>query len=718
MGKGAGPLDGVRVLEVASSTAGQIAGMLFADLGAHVVAVDPSEPPPIGSLAHPGWLFRNRGKHAVRRLPGPEFRDRAKGPLRRADIVLTDLAPQEQGIWGLDSANVKAEHPSCVHTWMPALSPGGTYRDLPHDELLLDAVSGLAAFHPAHEDRPVASVVPMLEYVHGVLGAFHSSVELVGRERTSQTRPVVVGGLRAAALVLHLMQIEGVDGLVVYSGNKDLAGNAHYRLYQTADDEWVFLAALGDVLFIEALDALDRLDLLARPDVGGDFSNLLRPEVSRAVGHELEATFRTRSAAEWIARFSAADVPLARVGAQADWLASEAVTYACAPLRFSDPTIGAVVMPGAPIELSGGSPAPRFPLPVADLTEASAAWRMDDAGPTRRLEPTRNAPLAGCAVVELATFVAGPVIGSLLAGAGADVVKIESPSGDPYRSYLAAFATLNRGKRHMTIDVSSSAGRDELLHLASSSDVLIDNLRPSSLERRGLTPSVIDRAAPRLIRASVTAFGQSGPWLNSPGFDPILQAMSGLAAVQGGKERPVTTGSPAHDFATGALGAFGVTAALYERERTREGRRVFVSLAATSTFLQAGELTSYAGRAQARTGGPDYAGPSPRHRFYQATDGWIAVRATDGASRRAFDELVGLTDLECDDRSAVEHCVATFATRTTAEWLDLLTGANVPACRVLERDDFADAFLDQAHYFEVIDTEEVGRLRVTRAFVH
>jgi crotonobetainyl-CoA:carnitine CoA-transferase CaiB-like acyl-CoA transferase len=94
------------------------------------------------------------------------------------------------------------------------------------------------------------------------------------------------------------------------------------------------------------------------------------------------------------------------------------------------------------------------------------------------------------------------------------------------------------------------------------------------------------------------------------------------------------------------------------------------------------------------------------------------VRATDSPSRRAFDELIGLTDIECEDRSAVAHCASTLATRTTAEWLDLLARAGVSACRVLERDDFGDAFLAQAHYFEVIDTEEVGRLRVTRAFAH
>jgi crotonobetainyl-CoA:carnitine CoA-transferase CaiB-like acyl-CoA transferase len=706
-----GPLGGVRVLEVTSCIAGQTAGMLLADLGADVLRVATVGAPAIGSPDHPGWLCRNRGKRLARSGSVEEFRRHGSRLVGRADILLTDLGPGELGLWGLTSDDVSTLSPGCVHAWMPALTAGGVYRDLPHDELLLEALSGMAAYHPAHEERPVASVVPLLECLHGILGAVHATIELVGRERTGRVRPVNVGGLRAAALAMHLLQIQGVGGPIVYSGNKSVDGNAHYRLYQAADGEWVFLAALGDVLFIEALTVLDRLDVLARPDVAGDFGNLLRSEVSREVGQELEKTFATRTAADWVDRFAAADVPVARLGDPAAWLTSDAVAHACPPLRYDHLAVGPLLMPGVPIGLSAApAPAPPPPTPrsVLDLTELVESWEGAPGRRTPRAGPSgdrRDRPLAGCRVIELATFVAAPVIGSLLSGAGADVIKVEPPSGDPYRSYLAAFASLNHGKRLTTIDVRDADGRDELMRLASSGDVLIDNLRPASLERLGLTADVVERAAPGLVRASVTAFGQTGPWVNGPGFDPIVQAMSGLAAVQGGEDRPVATSSPAHDMATGSLGALGVAAALFERERGGRAQRVWVSLTATSTVLQTGELTSYPGRARPPTGGRDHPGPSPCHRYYRASDGWIAVRATDEPARRAFAEAVGLTGHQLDDRALTDRCAAAIRSRAVGDWLERLADLGVPACRVVERGEFDDPLLMQAGYFELIDTD-------------
>lgn len=713
----AAPLADVRVLEVVSGIAGQSVGSLLAGLGADVVSVSTEDPPPLAGADLPGWLSRSRGKTLARAESLDDLGSEGAGLLDGADVVLTDHPPSALARSRLGSDDIGRRAPGCLHVWMPAVAPSGVHAELPHDQLLLDGLSGYASYHPSFEERPVASVTPLRDALHGAMGAAHAAIGLLGRERSGVTSPIVVGGLRAAALATHLLMIGATDGSTIYAGAARPEGSAHYRLYETADGQWVFLGALGEVLFIEALTVLDRLDVLARADVAGEFGRLLDPDVTSAVGRDLAVTFATRTADEWVSRFAAADVPVAKAGARADWLRSEIVAHACPPNRHDHAEVGETLLPGFPIGL-GAARDPAPPAATSDVVGISEVANRWTGSRTRR--PTGSGhgpPLLGLRVVEMATYVAAPMIGSVLAAAGADVAKIEPPSGDPYRAYLAAFAAVNHGKRRSTIDLRSTAGREELRRLVSSADVLIDNLRPASLQRLGLDVEAIDAVAPRVVRASVTAFGHTGPWVDGPGFDPILQAMSGLAAAQGGTGRPIATGSPPHDLTTGMLGALGVAAALYERARHGRGRHVWLSLAATSTYVQAAELTDYAGRPAPPTGGPDHPGPSPWHRYHRAADGWLAVCARTDEERASFLDVLGLAGADRHDPSDLAlRCAAGIRSSGVAEWLDRFGDAGVPCCRVVDRNDFESPDLVEAGYFAIADTFETGPIVVTNPF--
>jgi len=706
------PLDGVRVLELSSSIAGETAGLLLADLGADVVQVASAPPPVSVPRAFAGWLFRNRGKRLAHAEAGADLRRGAHDLLTRADIVIVDQTPGALQDAGLTISRLLAHAPACVPLWLPPVSATGRFCNLPHDQLLLDALSGFASYVPAQEDRPIASVGTVRPVMHGALGAAHAVIELLGRERTGEVGPVVVSGLRTGALLNHLLMIAGVDGPMVYSGNKGIEGNAHYRFYETADGEWLFLGALGDALFIEALNVLDRLDVLVRPDVAGEFSAMLIPEVTAAVGRELQETFLTRPASEWLERFEAVDVPIAQALRREDWLGSGMVAHACPPLIIDHREVGSLAVPGVPLELSSPSltaAAPPCASDVVSLAEMAECWN-DRAPLAVAVRPRTTPPLAGLKVLESALFVAAPVIGSLLAAAGANVLKIEPPSGDPYRAYGAAWAAVNDGKRITNINLADPAGRTELLDLAAASDVLIDNLRRASLDRLGLTPDVLEAANPALIRASVTAFGQTGPWEARPGFDPILQAVSGLAKAQGGDDRPVGVSSPPHDLTTGVLGTLGIAASLYAREHGAAGRRVFVSLAASSTLLQGEELAAFEGCPTAPVGGWSHPGLSPWHRYVEAADGWLAYRAGSEGERAAL--------LQALDAEVLDGVDALFVTRTVDEWLERLSALGVPAGPVLARGDFEAPWLADARFVREIDAVGIGRLRVLDAFRH
>src|SRR5207244_4512311 len=202
-------------------------------------------------------------------------------------------------------------------------------------------------------------------------------------------------------------------------------------------------------------------------------------------------------------------------------------------------------------------------------------------GPVRTREEGRRDPAArGLAR-------AGPFCPMLLADLGAEVLKIESADGDPFRLAAFGFVGWNRGKRSLVLDLKRAEGREVFLDLARRADVVVDNFRAGVMERLGLGWETLRGVNPRLIHTSITGYGSSGPLATRPGFDPIFQACSGLMAAQGGADDPVFHLIAYTDYSAGALGALATVAALLARERTGRGQRVDVSLFRTSYVMQA-----------------------------------------------------------------------------------------------------------------------------------
>ena len=355
------------------------------------------------------------------------------------------------------------------------------------------------------------------------------------------------------------------------------------------------------------------------------------------------------------------------------------------------------------------------PVPSSAVSPGEV-WSRPRQVPVVRADLPPAAPLADLTVIDVSTFLAGPFTSSLLADFGASVVKVEPPRRDPYSVFTIAYAAVNQAKSIGYLDLRTEQGRAALLDLLSGTDVLVDNLRPAAADRLGLSDDVLAEAGgPGLVRASVSAFGRSGPFADLPGFDPVLQALSGMSAAQGGDDEPTATSSPVVDAATGALTAVGVLAALIARESHGHGQHVTTSLAGTSTLLELAELTAYEGRPPAARGGRDYRGATPEHRYYATTDGWLAVAAVSPAQRTALARVLGI---EADDlaTSTVEAEI-TFASRTTECWLETLGTAGVPAAAVVPRDGgLHDPELIAEEFSHIIRESEFGRFRITRGF--
>jgi crotonobetainyl-CoA:carnitine CoA-transferase CaiB-like acyl-CoA transferase len=192
--------------------------------------------------------------------------------------------------------------------------------------------------------------------------------------------------------------------------------------------------------------------------------------------------------------------------------------------------------------------------------------------------------LEGIRVLEIASYVTGPFASLLLADLGAEVVKIEQPGqGDPFRGwgenlYSSNFRSLNRNKKSVTLDIRRDEAREILLKLAAGADVVIENFRPGTLEKRGMGYEAVRALNPKVVYCSISGFGQKGPYRDLPGYDTIGQAMSGLLSLVTDPEKPQGMGISFSDHLTGIYACYGILGALVNRLLTGEGQRVETSL--------------------------------------------------------------------------------------------------------------------------------------------
>jgi len=289
----------------------------------------------------------------------------------------------------------------------------------------------------------------------------------------------------------------------------------------------------------------------------------------------------------------------------------------------------------------------------------------------------------------------------LLADLGAEVLKIESADGDPFRMAAFGFVGWNRGKRSLVLDLKRPEGREVFLDLARGSDVVVDNFRAGVMERLGIGWERLRAVNERLVHTSITGYGSAGPLSTLPGFDPIFQAASGLMAAQGGADDPVFHMIAYTDYSAGALGALATVAALLARERTGRGQRVDVSLFRTGYVAQAAEMAAGA------RGGRDHRGPAASRRLYACRDGWLCIAAREAAEASALGRLagaeIGLGD--GPDGAAAEAVARLLAGLSRSDALSRLAAAGVPAapCRgfqeLFEEPSFREtgAMVEQVH---------------------
>ena len=334
--------------------------------------------------------------------------------------------------------------------------------------------------------------------------------------------------------------------------------------------------------------------------------------------------------------------------------------------------------------------------------------------------------LAGIRVLDLTAVLMGPFCTQILADHGAEVIKVESPEGDTTRQLPvsrapglgAMFYNLNRGKRGLALDLKRSEARAALLRLAESADVFIHAMRSDAIARLGLTYADIAAVNPRIVYANVYGFSRRGPYAKGPAYDDTIQAMSGMAALQGRMLGvPSYSATLVADKVSGLTALYAVLMALLHRARTGEGQEIEVAMFETmANFV----LTDHINGAlfDPPEGEPVYSrAASPNRRPYRTSDGWVAALIYTDKHWRAFLDVAGQPAWAKDPRFAtlkdrakvIDEVYArigeTFLTRSTAEWLDAFARAEIPAAPVNETSALLrDPHLEAVGFFTAQET--------------
>ncbi len=311
-------------------------------------------------------------------------------------------------------------------------------------------------------------------------------------------------------------------------------------------------------------------------------------------------------------------------------------------------------------------------------------------------------PFEGIRVIDVTHVLAGPFAAYQLAVLGADVIKVEHPD-DPDQSRGAgtdkelnrrnmgtAFLTQASNKRSITLDLKQEKDRDILKKLVATADVFIENYRPGAFEALGLGYDALAAINPRLIYASFSAFGQQGPRSSQTAYDHVIQATSGIMAMTGTPEvNPIKFGSPAVDYATGMTGAFALSAALFQRERTGKGQRIDMAMLDVAMILMSSHLTGYLRNGvHPKPSGNQH--PHATNSAYQAKDGIVMVGASNLRQQRRLWTLLERPDMikktneerDADREREAATLREIMRTRTADEWEVFLQANHVPAARV------------------------------------
>lgn len=729
------PLAGVRVVDFGCWLAGPLTGMLLADQGADVIKIDPVTGP---LLDHPVNAVLNRGKTCLRRdLRDDAQRREVMDLIANADIVIENFGPGVADRLGISAQHLRMRWPELIIASLPGFASaedlGGTAEAF--EGIIAAATAQYTNIHAAREIfglDPVYTALPL----GSVYAAIHAATAIVlalrGRE-AGGGGATIVAPLASAALsamtTLHLMienqperyaaprlpkvlrrfvlplmrGVAAVGGAKVQGALLNIARGSYPALmnsYPCADGRLLYIFAIDNSKLARALlSGLDLLDaaqalglIFADPYKAGDrddnlseASNLSR-KAQRQLRALIAARLLTRSAQAWEAELSARGVTCAMQRSTQEWLHLHENDAAGITTDLEDPEHGVMRQPGVLTWLSG---APNSGLrPAARRLMTNGSWEGNRA-PASAIAAIKPLPppgswLAGLTVIDMTSMVAGPVAARTLAEYGARVIKLE-PTRPNHGPRLTCWYGLdgNAGKQSILLDLKTRQGRSALDRLLAQADILVTNHTVAAMAALRLGEAELRTARPNLIYCRVGAYNgpAGGPWADRRGYDPVLQAASGIMTRYGDAKQPELHAiASCVDALTGYSAAFGMALALRRRSLDGGGCRVDASLAAAATLVQLPYAFHHAGMAHTEPSGQRARGEKAFYRLYRAKDGWFFLAAPQ-AQAPDLPKLLRPAGAP-DDAALAKHLERQFRRLSVDALVALLATTGLSATRV------------------------------------
>lgn len=628
----------LKVVDIAYGMSAAIASKLFVDLGATVTRILPEGGDPFDTV-YPAHVFWREGQATATFA-------QAEAHIATADICVIggEDYPGLARTWRAE--DLTARHPGLIVVDLTGYIDGAEAR--PAVDLLVQARTGLV--NEQLPDRPVRFSMPLPSYGAALMAHVGLWTALIDRERTGKGCVVRSSLQQGTALFWSQIWMEASEADPVF--DKLPPKGVEHLIFECADGLY-FHFVMGVPGAVASVHRILGLEGAVDPNERGT------PTLARGLkGYFADADLMAPAIKKWtrpdlLEAFWSAGIPAEPVNAPGEcW--NDPQVEAIGALRTSKDGVRGVA---APMSISPAGPAHAVRGAVGDGSKG---------------------PLSGIRVIDLGNFIAGPFASKHLADYGADVIKIEPPGGLANLTGLRNVWVSNRGKRSISVDMKAPEGAAITRRLCENADVVHHNFRLGVAERLNLDPASLRESRADLVTLQTRAYGAAGPKAARPGFDMVMQALSGHEVRAGGQgNKPMWYRSALLDFATGTLGAIAILVGLYNRARTGQGADADSSLLNTALFMMSELIQTSDGEfAGAPVLNEERTGVHPAEQLYQTRNGWIAVAARTEAMAQAFATAIGAGDLGArndwsqDQAARIAECIATFDTDTLLARLD------------------------------------------------
>ncbi len=731
------PLTGIRVVDFGHYIAGPLTGMLLADQGAEVIKVDRPGTPDYDTPAN--GVF-NRGKQRITLdLKNADDLATAVKLICSADVVIENFRPGVMQRLGLGAEEMTTLNPGLVYLSLPGFASTDERASIRAFEGIISAAIGqYTDLQSRRADLPpVYTPMPLGSTYGAIHGAIAVVLALYAREESGCGDVIEVSLVGAAMSAMAVIMLDVADKPARYgtSANagrqrqRSRAGSPFSGTFRAGDGQWLYIISAGHSRnsrsLVKALEVYDDLIAEGMVDVPV-YENLhltnnipdsshLSSEWNLKAREKIESVLASEPAQHWVDVLTAAGVPCTIQRTAQEWLHKSETEEAALTVVVDDPEYGPMRQLGVQTWLAKTPDECAIPRPSRPL-EAYPQMTQINADESKPIEATSPAKpiLEGIRVLDLSNVLAGPASARTLAEYGAEVIKIDPP--EPYFGpRISSWFPLevSPGKRSVILNLKDEAGRAAFMKLVETADVIVHNFRPGVAQSLGIDYDAVKRRKPDIVYLNLTAFNgpRPGPWMNRPGFDPLLQGSTGIQMRYGGEgNRPILHGwASCIDYITGYSATYGAVLALLKRRRSGVpdgGDFVTTSLAQGGQLVQAPFMYACeAGRSGDEPAGQGAVGEHALHRMYRARDGWVFL----GGLVHEMGKLRCIAGLEnTPDEDAGEFLEGEIKKRDVAHWVKAFNAVGLAGHRIDSLEDIREMFLHEV-CDENLDAWDDGR---------